>query len=110
MERWLFPALAGYLLLINLIAFFAYGRDKRLAREGRFRTPEARLLTYAALGGALGSLLGMRRFRHKTKKRRFRLLVPVFLTLHLVLAALYAAYRLGLLARLIFWTFLPNFV
>ena len=38
-----------YLLGINLLAYIAFGWDKRLAREERFRIPEARLLLYAAL-------------------------------------------------------------
>ena len=65
-----------YLLGINLLAFLAYGRDKALARQGRFRIPEARLLLYAVLGGSAGAWLGMRRFRHKTKKWRFRIAIP----------------------------------
>ena len=65
-----------YLLGINLLAFLAFGRDKALARQGRFRIPEARLLLYAALGGSAGAWLGMRRFRHKTKKWRFRIAIP----------------------------------
>lgn len=87
MARILF-VLAAYLLVVNLLAFCAFGRDKRLALQGRHRVPEARLLLYAALGGALGAWLGMRRFHHKTRKWRFRLLVPLFFLLHLALAVL----------------------
>ena len=65
-----------YLLGINLLAFLAFGRDKSLARQGRFRIPEARLLLYAVLGGSAGAWLGMRRFHHKTKKWRFRIAIP----------------------------------
>lgn len=83
MQRALLVALAVWLVGINLTAFFAYGRDKRLARQGRFRIPEARLLTFALLGGALGALAGMRCFHHKTKKWKFRLLVPLLLALQL---------------------------
>ena len=83
MRRALFTALGLYLLAVNLLAFIAYGRDKCLARQERFRIPEARLLLYAALGGALGAWLGMRQFHHKTRKLRFRVLVPLFLVLHI---------------------------
>ena len=69
------------MLLVSLLAFLAFGRDKALARQGRFRIPEARLLLYAALGGSAGAWLGMRRFHHKTKKWRFRITIPaLFLT------------------------------
>lgn len=87
MARILF-LLAAYLFVVNLLAFCAFGRDKRLALQGRYRVPEARLLLYAALGGALGAWLGMRRFHHKTRKWRFRLLVPLFFLLHAALAVL----------------------
>ena len=85
MERGIVFAAGLYLLAVNLLAFCAFGRDKRLAQTGRRRVPEARLLLYAALGGALGALLGMRVFRHKTRKPLFRLLVPLLLLLHLAL-------------------------
>ena len=83
MERGIVLAAASYLLAVNLLAFCAFGRDKRLARLGSRRIPEARLLLYAALGGAAGALLGMRRFRHKTRKPLFRVLVPLLLLLHI---------------------------
>lgn len=65
-----------YLLGINLLSYIAFGRDKRLARQERFRIPEARLLLYAALFGGAGAWIGMKHFHHKTKKWKFKLLVP----------------------------------
>ena len=44
------------------------------------------ILLVAALGGSLGALLGMEVFRHKTKHWQFKVLVPVFLVLHIALA------------------------
>lgn len=86
-------ALGLYLAAVNLLAFRAFGRDKRLAQRGLRRVPEMRLLLYAALGGALGAWAGMRYFRHKTKKSLFRLLVPLLLLLHLALGmAAYVTY------------------
>lgn len=79
-------ALGLYLSVVNLVAFLAFGRDKRLAQQGLRRIPEARLLLWAALGGALGAWLGMRRFHHKTRKPLFRILVPLLLLLHIGLA------------------------
>lgn len=82
MERDLLLAAALWLLAVNVVAFAAFGRDKRLARRGARRIPEFRLLLWAALGGALGAWLGMRVFHHKTQKPLFRLLVPLLLLLH----------------------------
>jgi len=58
---------------INLIAFFAFGVDKRRARLGKRRTPESTLLLLSWLTGMVGGWAGMKVFRHKTKKTSFRL-------------------------------------
>ena len=77
----------------NLLAFGLMGADKAFARKGLHRIPEKRLFLAAALGGALGALLGMRLFRHKTLHRSFTLGMPALLILNLL------AY--GFLARLL---------
>jgi uncharacterized membrane protein YsdA (DUF1294 family) len=53
--------------LVSLVAFFAYGLDKRKAKKGSWRTKESVLLGLAFFGGAVGALLGMKVFHHKTK-------------------------------------------
>lgn len=45
----------------------AMGIDKLKARAGKWRIPERTLFLLAAMGGALGGMLGMLAFRHKTK-------------------------------------------
>ncbi len=61
------------LAAVNVVAFFCYGLDKRRARRKTWRIPESLLLLLATVGGAAGSILGQQTFRHKTKKRSFRL-------------------------------------
>ncbi|MBO6039813.1 MAG: DUF1294 domain-containing protein [Oscillospiraceae bacterium] len=56
-----------WLLGMSAVSFAAMGMDKLHARRGERRTPEKRLFLYTALGGAVGGLLGMYLFRHKTK-------------------------------------------
>lgn len=73
-----------YLLAINIIAFAAYGIDKWKAKHGKWRISEMSLILLAFLGGALGALLGMRMFRHKTQHWKFKILVPLALTLWVV--------------------------
>lgn len=71
-----------YLAAVNVLAFFAYGDDKRRAkRAGARRTPEKTLLGLAAVGGSLGALLGMRLFHHKTRHWYFKYGVPTMLLL-----------------------------
>jgi uncharacterized membrane protein YsdA (DUF1294 family) len=64
------PYLTFYLALLSLaslIAFVAYGLDKYKARRDLWRIPEAFLLGVGFCGGAVGALLGMKLFHHKTK-------------------------------------------
>ena len=68
-----------YLLLINFITFAVFGMDKYRAVKQRFRIRESVLLGLAALGGSVGGLAGMYVFRHKTRKNRFRVGIPVIL-------------------------------
>ena len=77
-----------YLLLLNIFAFLAIGYDKKKAAAGGRRVPEKTLLSLAFAGGAVGVYIGMKRFRHKTKKLVFSLGIPVFAVLN-VLALYY---------------------
>ncbi len=76
-----------YMAAINAIAFAAMGIDKRRARASgkRRRIPEQRLFLISAIGGAAGTLLGMKVWRHKTKHRSFTVGVPFLLSLNLLL-------------------------
>ena len=68
-----------YLLIINAAGFLFMLADKWKAKKNRWRIPEATLMTVAALGGSIGSLLGMYTVRHKTKHLKFTLGVPAIL-------------------------------
>lgn len=68
-----------YLFIVNVVAFYLYGSDKRRAVYGHSRVPEALLLFIAMAGGAYGALTGMWLFRHKTRHRSFTITVPVCL-------------------------------
>ena len=74
-----------YLILMTLAGFFSMGIDKRRAIRHAYRIPEATLFLIAALGGSLGSILGMRHFRHKTRHRKFVWGMPGILILQIIL-------------------------
>ena len=78
-------AIHAYLLLINALAFLLMLADKHKARKKAWRIPEATLLTVAALGGSLGATIGMHLFRHKTRKLKFSLGLPLLLIAHILL-------------------------
>lgn len=73
------------LILINIIAYISMGIDKKRAIKGKYRISEKTLFTLALLGGSLGSILGMKHFRHKTKHWYFRYGMPLILVGQLML-------------------------
>lgn len=73
--------LIWYLCAVNVIAFLLYGLDKQKAKRRKWRIPESVLLTAAVIGGSAGAFLGMRLFRHKTRKAKFYFGIPVMLIL-----------------------------
>ena len=77
--------LSLYLFLINAVGFLLMLADKRRARYGLWRIPEATLLGIAVLGGSAGSLAGMYLVRHKTRHIQFVLGIPAILLLQIAL-------------------------
>lgn len=80
--------LLRYLLLVNMVTFCVYALDKRKAKRRRWRIPESTLLGLSFAGGFAGAGLGMSLCHHKTRKRKFRLLVPVSAVVWLIGIAL----------------------
>lgn len=77
-----------YLAIINAAGLIFMYADKQKARKKQWRIPEKVLLSIAAMGGSLGSLLGMHLFRHKTKHIAFYAGIPVMLAIHVVILIL----------------------
>jgi len=71
----------GYLLVVNVVTFLAFGLDKIAAIEHKFRIKIVTLLGLAFLGGSIGGLMGMYMFRHKTKKDYFTIGIPLILVM-----------------------------
>lgn len=74
-----------WLVCINLFGFFQMFADKRRAKKDKWRIPEKRLFLVAAIGGSIGSILGMQVFRHKTKHKSFVIGMPAILVAQAVL-------------------------
>ena len=55
------------------------GIDKLLAIKNKRRISEHSLITISFFGGSIGTLLGMILFRHKIRKPKFYILVPLFI-------------------------------
>lgn len=79
--------IAAYLLIINITGFAMAFSDKRKAEKGKHRISEPTLFFVSFIGGSIGMLIGMRKFRHKTKQKRFMIGIPIMILLQLALAA-----------------------
>ncbi len=82
-----------YFIIINILAFFLMGIDKKKAQMGAWRIPEKTLFLSAIIGGSVGAIAGMQLFRHKTKHKTFVIGMPAILIVQLILAAAYFYFR-----------------
>lgn len=82
------PVYLLWLCGMSLVSFLVMGSDKRCARHGARRVPEARLFLLALLGGGVGSLLGMYIFCHKTRHLKFIIGFPLIAAVQ-ILSILY---------------------
>ena len=64
--------LAAIYIVVSVVTFFVYAKDKAAAQRGRQRTPEMTLHLLALLGGWPGGLVAQQFLRHKSIKAEFR--------------------------------------
>ncbi len=83
-------ALTVYIFAVSFLTWILFGLDKWKAIHGKWRIRESTLLGLSLIGGAAGGLAGMYLFRHKIRKMRFRIGVPLML---LVQAALWLYFK-----------------
>lgn len=77
----------GYFALINLITVSLFGFDKMRAGGVKRRIPEKTLLLCVLLGGTPAGLIGMKLFRHKTKKISFQFPMYLIMLIQIILIA-----------------------
>ena len=94
----IFCVVAAYILIINITALCLFGSDKQYAKRREYRISERRLMRTCLWGGAIGGLIGMSLFRHKTQKKKFKIIVPILFFIQLVIHS----FVLGFLG---FWAF-----
>lgn len=78
-----------YVAFINIFSFVVFFLDKFYAKKGKWRISEKTLLISALLGGTVGALLGMKIFRHKIRKKRFSIGIPIILITQILLITYY---------------------
>lgn len=97
-NRYIFFGVAIYLLIMNIWAIYLFGTDKSKAKRKQRRVRESKLFKVCFFGGAIGGIVGMNLFRHKTQKKKFSIGIPILFVIQLVLDS----FILGFLG---FWTF-----
>jgi uncharacterized membrane protein YsdA (DUF1294 family) len=74
-------------VLISLLTFGFYWKDKQLAKKNKFRIKEATLLMLTFLLGSIGAFFGMVFLRHKTDHIKFKIVTFFSLILHTIILA-----------------------
>ena len=73
-----------YILAISLVAIGITVWDKHTAKAGFRRVPEATLLWIAFFGGSAAMLGTMTLIRHKTRKAKFMVGIPLIMVLQVL--------------------------
>lgn len=66
-----------YVMMINLLCAVMFGLDKWRAKHALWRISELDLMTAAFLGGSIGGLFAMYVLRHKIRKPKFYIGLPM---------------------------------
>ncbi len=78
-----------YLIAVNLISCAVCCYDKRQSRISGRRISEKNLLVLSILGGSPAMYLTMKTVRHKTRKRKFMIGIPVIIFFQLIFISLF---------------------
>lgn len=78
---------AIYFIIVNAVGFIMSAVDKSAAKKHKWRVPEKNLFAVSFLGGAVGTLMSMLIFRHKTKHKRFMIGIPLIISAQIFLFA-----------------------
>ena len=87
-------AVAAYFIIINIIGFAMAFSDKRKAEKGKHRISEPTLFFVSLIGGSIGMYISMKKFRHKTKQKRFMVGIPLIIICQLAFTAVICGYLL----------------
>lgn len=84
----------AFIVVMSIITFFLYLSDNNKAKEKKWRVKESVLLGMGFLGGAVGGLLAMKIFRHKTLHWYFWFVNFISLIIHITIPLVVCLYVL----------------
>ncbi|MBU3195883.1 DUF1294 domain-containing protein [Clostridium algidicarnis] len=74
-----------YFILLNILGFLSMYIDKSRSKKSQWRIRESTLIIIAVFGGSIGSYLGMKKFRHKTKHSKFKYGIPFIIFIQIII-------------------------
>ena len=77
--------LIDVVLVFNCFSFLLFAWDKLMACNRGRRVPEGALLVSVVCLGAIGAMIAMLLFHHKTTVRKFSWMVPIMAVLQIIL-------------------------
>ena len=92
MKQLIIYSILIYWVAINIVTFALYGIDKWKSQRSKWRIEESTLLLWAAFGGSIGALLGIKAWHHKTLHRKFTWGIPAILIAQVALAGVIVYY------------------
>jgi uncharacterized membrane protein YsdA (DUF1294 family) len=78
-------AVYSYFSILSIVLLFLMYNDKQKAIKKEWRIAEKTLFIVAIAGGAIGGVLGMYLFRHKTQHNAFAFGFPLLAAIHVFL-------------------------
>ena len=81
--------MSEYIILIiliwNIVVFAMYGIDKWKSMNNKWRISENTLILSAFFMGSIGGISGMIVFHHKTKHKKFKVLLPIAVIINIAI-------------------------
>ena len=95
MEKYIYIAIVLYILIISVIGWILPIVDKKRAKKNEWRIKEQTLFIVSILGGSLAMYASMKKYRHKTKHKRFMIGIPAIIVMQLIIIILVVYYISG---------------
>ena len=88
MNTYIYIGIIAYIVIISIIGWILPIVDKKRAQKDEWRIRERTLFIVSALGGSLAMYLSMKKYRHKTKHKRFMIGIPAIMIVQIVIILL----------------------